>query len=62
MQDENERIAEAFLAAHPEFSAVNASEVLQQQQISLDTGVYLKLLPHLHQTDGFFAAVFEKRS
>jgi 16S rRNA (cytosine967-C5)-methyltransferase len=26
----------------------------------LDTGNYLKLLPHLHQTDGFFAAVFEK--
>jgi 16S rRNA (cytosine967-C5)-methyltransferase len=62
LQDENERIAEAFLAAHPEFGAMNASEVLQQQQISLDTGVYLKLLPHLHQTDGFFAAVFEKRS
>jgi len=33
---------------------------LAQQQINLDTGNYLKLLPHLHQTDGFFAAVFEK--
>jgi len=28
----------------------------------LDTGPYLKLLPHLHNTDGFFAAVFEKQS
>jgi 16S rRNA (cytosine967-C5)-methyltransferase len=27
----------------------------------LDTGKYLKLLPHLHGTDGFFAAVFEKK-
>ena len=26
----------------------------------MDTGDYLKLLPHLHGTDGFFAAVFEK--
>jgi 16S rRNA (cytosine967-C5)-methyltransferase len=26
----------------------------------VDTGKYLKLLPHLHGTDGFFAAVFEK--
>jgi 16S rRNA (cytosine967-C5)-methyltransferase len=39
---------------------LNAAEILSQQQIALDTGPYLKLLPHLHQTDGFFAAVFEK--
>ena len=39
---------------------MNAAEILSQQQINLDTGKYLKLLPHLHQTDGFFAAVFEK--
>lgn len=60
LQDENENIAEAFLAAHPEFKLVDANEVMAQQQIALDTGKYLKLLPHLHQTDGFFAAVFEK--
>jgi len=39
---------------------LNAAEILSQQQIALDTGPYLKLLPHLHHTDGFFAAVFEK--
>jgi 16S rRNA (cytosine967-C5)-methyltransferase len=61
LQDENEHIAEAFLAAHPDFRLVNASEVLAQQQIILDTGDYLKLLPHRHQTDGFFAAVLEKQ-
>lgn len=60
LKEENEAIAEQFLANHPEFKLLNAAEVLQQQQINLDTGVYLKLLPHLHQTDGFFAAVFEK--
>jgi 16S rRNA (cytosine967-C5)-methyltransferase len=60
LQDENEKIAEAFLSAHPEFSVVPASEILSQQQIKLDTGKYLKLLPHLHGTDGFFAVVFEK--
>lgn len=59
LRDENEAIAEAFLASHPEFKLMNASEILKQQQIHLDTGDYLKLLPHLHQTDGFFAAVFE---
>jgi 16S rRNA (cytosine967-C5)-methyltransferase len=59
LRDENEAIAEAFLASHPEFKLMNAAEILKQQQIGLDTGDYLKLLPHLHQTDGFFAAVFE---
>lgn len=60
LQEENEAIAEAFLAAHTDFTLVNAAEILAQQQIALDTGKYLKLLPHLHQTDGFFAAVFQK--
>ncbi|MES2014156.1 MAG: RsmB/NOP family class I SAM-dependent RNA methyltransferase [Pseudomonadota bacterium] len=62
LSDENEHIAESFLAAHPDFKLLNAAEILRQQQIDLDTGGYLKLLPHLHQTDGFFAAVFEKQS
>ncbi len=62
LSDENERIAESFLATHPDFKLLNAAEILRQQQINLDTGDYLKLLPHLHQTDGFFAAVFEKQS
>lgn len=60
LQDENENIAEHFLATHADFKLLNAAEILSQQQINLDTGKYLKLLPHLHQTDGFFAAVFEK--
>lgn len=60
LRDENEAIAEAFLAAHPEFKLIPAHEVLTQQHIELNTGDYLKLLPHLHGTDGFFAAVFEK--
>jgi len=60
LSDENENIAEQFLAANPDFKLLNAAEILAQQQIQLDTGNYLKLLPHLHNTDGFFAAVFEK--
>lgn len=60
LKDENEQIAEQFLSQHADFKLVPANEILKQQQIELDTGEYLKLLPHLHQTDGFFAAVFEK--
>lgn len=62
LRDENENIAEQFLASHPDFKLLNAAEILSQQQIALDTGPYLKLLPHLHHSDGFFAAVFEKQS
>ena len=61
LNDENEAITEAFLSANAEFSLVPANEVLAQQQIKVDTGKYLKLLPHLHGTDGFFAAVFERK-
>jgi 16S rRNA (cytosine967-C5)-methyltransferase len=62
LKDENEAIAEAFLSHNPDFKLIPASEVLKSQNIELDTGHYLKLLPHLHGTDGFFAAVFEKAS
>ena len=37
------------------------SKVLAEQKIDLEMGDYLKLLPHKHQTDGFFAAVFERK-
>ena len=62
LRDENEVIAEAFLSAHPDFVLVPANEILAQQKIALDTGKYLKLFPHTHKTDGFFAAVLEKLS
>ena len=60
LKDENEAIAEAFLSTHTDFKLVPANEILAQQHIALDTGEYLKLLPHLHGTDGFFAAVDRK--
>lgn len=62
LNDENEAIVDAFLKAHTDFALIPANQVLAQQNIPLDTGDFLKLLPHLHQTDGFFAAVFEKNT
>jgi 16S rRNA (cytosine967-C5)-methyltransferase len=35
--------------------------LLAAQRISIDTGMYLRLWPHRHGTDGFFAAAFERR-
>lgn len=60
LRAENETIVETFLQQNTTFKAINASEILAQQKIELDTGIYLKILPHLQGTDGFFAAVMEK--
>ena len=62
LRDENEQIAEAFLAENTEFSLMPAHEILKIQNVPLNTGDYLKLSPHVHQTDGFFAAVFVKKA
>ena len=61
LAEENEDIVSAFLTSHADFVLVPMAEVLAEQKIVLDMGDYLKLLPHLHQTDGFFAAVLERR-
>ncbi len=57
LAEENERIIEHFLAGNPNFTLLPAHEVLSEQKIALDTGDFLKLLPHKHQSDGFFSAV-----
>lgn len=60
LDEENEAVAERFRAEHPEFRLVPMREVLAEQKIDLDMQDYLKLSPLVHQTDGFFAAVFER--
>jgi 16S rRNA (cytosine967-C5)-methyltransferase len=60
LPDENEAVVEAFLAAHPDFAAGNAAAELARAGIALDTGPALKLLPHTHGCDGFYAAVLER--
>ena len=61
LNEENDAIVEAFLAAHPEFELVPMHKVLAEQRIELEMGDYLKMLPHKHGTDGFFAAVLERK-
>lgn len=60
LPEENQDIVQAFLAAHPDFVLLPAGAVLQQQKVALEMGDYLELRPHLHNTDGFFAAVMER--
>jgi 16S rRNA (cytosine967-C5)-methyltransferase len=58
---ENETVVSAFLAKHPEFVSLSAEEVLRKQDIEISCGERLRLLPHQHETDGFFAAVMERQ-
>lgn len=69
LPQENEEIAAAFTAAHADFRPLAAGEALSQLKIegaeSLCSGgeqgqQYLRLWPHRHATDGFFAALWVK--
>jgi len=58
---ENEAVISAFLSKHPEFVALSAEDVLRKQEIEIECGERLRLLPHRHGTDGFYAAVMERQ-
>lgn len=67
---ENEAVAGAFTAAHRDFAPLPVAEVLTQLKVERAAalcggpetgGAYLRLWPHRHQTDGFFAAVWQKK-
>ncbi|CAB3955289.1 Ribosomal RNA small subunit methyltransferase B [Achromobacter insolitus] len=62
LAEENEVQAERFLASHPDFERLDAAEILAArcENLKLD-GPYVQLRPDVHGTDGFFAAVFERR-
>jgi 16S rRNA (cytosine967-C5)-methyltransferase len=61
LAEENEDIVAAFLAANPDFKLVPVKAILERQGIRIpDADDYLRLFPHVHDTDGFFAAVMER--
>ena len=65
LPDENEAVAQAFAAAHPAFAPLDAAQLLHALKVPaadlLATPAgHLRLWPHRHGTDGFFAAVWER--
>ncbi|HEX2012045.1 MAG TPA: RsmB/NOP family class I SAM-dependent RNA methyltransferase [Roseateles sp.] len=65
LEAENEGIAQAFGEAHKDFVPLDAAEVLEKAHVSragelVEQG-FVRLWPQTHRTDGFFAAVWEKR-
>lgn len=61
LDEENEAIIAQFLSTHEDFALVPMHEVLAEQKIDLAMQDYLKLAPQTHHTDGFFAAVLERK-
>lgn len=60
LREENENVADAFQAAQTGFQPLSCSALLAAQRIALDTGERLRLWPQRHETDGFFAAAFQR--
>jgi 16S rRNA (cytosine967-C5)-methyltransferase len=63
---ENEAVAEDFTVTEKDrFEPLPVAELLQAAHVSeaesLVAGAFLRLWPHRHHTDGFFAAVWQRR-
>lgn len=63
---ENEEVAQAFTESHRDtFLPLPAQQALEQAHVSdadsLVHGDFLRLWPHVHHTDGFFAALWVRR-
>jgi 16S rRNA (cytosine967-C5)-methyltransferase len=61
LPEEDEDVARGFAAAHPDFDPLSCREILAAQRVALDCSDQLRLWPHRHGCDGFFAAAFERR-
>ena len=62
LRAENDDIVAAFLADHTDFSALPAGDILARRGITISlTDNALRLLPHVHHTDGFYALAMERR-
>jgi 16S rRNA (cytosine967-C5)-methyltransferase len=65
LPQENEEIAEAFSKAHPDFAVLPVAEELTRLKVAnadkLCNGQFLRLWPHRHGTDGFFAAIWVQK-
>ncbi|MBU7576351.1 MAG: RsmB/NOP family class I SAM-dependent RNA methyltransferase [Hydrogenophaga sp.] len=69
LRAENEAVCAAFEPAHPEFEPVPVASLLEGVHVSDastlcagENGKWLRLWPHRHATDGFFAAVWRKKA
>jgi 16S rRNA (cytosine967-C5)-methyltransferase len=58
---ENERVVERFLSERPDFVPMPLKEIFGKPRAEqVGDGINLRLWPHKHDTDGFFAAVLRR--
>ena len=66
LEEENGAITAAFLAAHPGFEVLPAAEILGRQGVTVPEGLSsdgaLRLFPHRHGTDGFYALTMQRKT
>ncbi len=62
LREENEDVVRDFLVRHDDFTGVPVNEVLARRHVPLEmSDEALRLYPHRHHTDGFYAAVLDRR-
>ncbi len=59
LSEENDDVVASFLAEHPAFRLTPLAEVLGERAAALGDP-YLRVAPHTHGTDGFFAAILTR--
>jgi 16S rRNA (cytosine967-C5)-methyltransferase len=63
LREENDDVVEKFLSANSEFTALPAAEILARRHIPITaTDAALRLYPHKHRTDGFYAVALERKT
>jgi 16S rRNA (cytosine967-C5)-methyltransferase len=62
LHEENEAVTGHFQREHRDFVPLSCAELFAAQRIQLNTGEQLRLFPHRHATDGFYAAAFVRNS
>lgn len=61
LQAENEKVVERFLTERADFTVMPLKDIWgKERALPLGGGDFLRLAPHRHDTDGFFAAVLRR--
>jgi 16S rRNA (cytosine967-C5)-methyltransferase len=61
LPEENEAVVEGFLRENQGVALAPRETAAEEVRELLDANGFLRTLPHRHDTDGFFAARFERR-
>ncbi|HXY22141.1 MAG TPA: RsmB/NOP family class I SAM-dependent RNA methyltransferase [Burkholderiaceae bacterium] len=65
LAQENQALVQRFIDEQPQFALLEAAPILAAQDIVVDDAQrfapWFVLLPHIHDCDGFFAAVLERK-